>query len=112
MLWQEDTQVRNAQEMIKESGDLYSRLITFINHFSKVGDNLKRSMDTYNNAIGSFDRSVMPKAKAVEELGRFNDELPIAQKLEVDVRESRYSTHETQLGLVGDPVVMKTEETA
>jgi DNA recombination protein RmuC len=112
MLWQEDTQVRNAQEMIKESGDLYGRLITFINHFSKVGDNLKRSMDTYNNAIGSFDRSVMPKAKAVEELGRFTDELPMAQKLEVDVRESRYSTHETQLGLVGDPVVMKTEETA
>ena len=112
MLWQEDTQVRNAQEMIKESGDLYGRLITFINHFSKVGDNLKRSMDTYNNAIGSFDRSVMPKAKAVEELGRFTDELPIAEKLEVDVRESRYATHETQLGLVGESSSVDTEETA
>jgi DNA recombination protein RmuC len=111
MLWQEDTQVRNAQEMIKESGDLYGRLITFINHFSKVGDNLKRSMDTYNNAIGSFDRSVMPKAKAVEELGRFTDELPIAEKLEVDLRESRYATHETQLGLVGDSSQVDTEET-
>lgn len=112
MLWQEDTQVRNAQEMIKESGDLYGRLITFINHFSKVGDNLKRSMDTYNNAIGSFDRSVMPKAKAVEELGRFTDELPVAEKLEVDVRESRYATHETQLGLVGESPSINTEETA
>lgn len=108
MLWQEDTQVRNAQEMIKESGDLYGRLITFINHFSKVGDNLKRSMDTYNNAVGSFDRSVMPKAKAVEELGRFTDELPAAEKVEVDLRESKYATHETQLGLVSDP----DEETA
>jgi DNA recombination protein RmuC len=108
MLWQEDTQVRNAQEMIKESGDLYARLITFINHFSKVGDNLKRSMDTYNNAVGSFDRSVMPKAKAVEELGRFTDELPSAEKVEVDLRESKYATHETQLGLVSDP----DEETA
>ena len=108
MLWQEDTQVRNAQEMIKESGDLYGRLITFINHFSKVGDNLKRSMDTYNNAVGSFDRSVMPKAKAVEELGRFTDELPSADKVEVDLRESKYATHETQLGLVSDP----DEETA
>ncbi|MEY3606171.1 MAG: hypothetical protein RL289_351, partial [Actinomycetota bacterium] len=98
MLWQEDTQVRNAQEMIKESGDLYGRLITFINHFSKVGDNLKRSMDTYNNAVGSFDRSVMPKAKAVEELGRFTDELQSAEKVEVDLRESKYATHETQLG--------------
>jgi DNA recombination protein RmuC len=112
MLWQEDTQVRNAQEMIKESGDLYGRLITFINHFSKVGDNLKRSMDTYNNAIGSFDRSVMPKAKAVEELGRFTDELPITEKLEVDVRESRYATHETQLGLVSESSNVDTEETA
>ena len=108
MLWQEDTQVRNAQEMIKESGDLYGRLITFINHFSKVGDNLKRSMDTYNNAVGSFDRSVMPKAKAVEELGRFTDELPSPEKVEVDLRESKYATHETQLGLVSDP----DEETA
>jgi DNA recombination protein RmuC len=108
MLWQEDTQVRNAQEMIKESGDLYGRLITFINHFTKVGDNLKRSMDTYNNAVGSFDRSVMPKAKAVEELGRFTDELPVAEKVEVDLRESKYATHETQLGLVSDP----DEETA
>lgn len=108
MLWQEDTQVRNAQEMIKESGDLYGRLITFINHFSKVGDNLKRSMDTYNNAVGSFDRSVMPKAKAVEELGRFTDELPAPEKVDVDLRESKYATHETQLGLVSDP----DEETA
>ena len=108
MLWQEDTQVRNAQEMIKESGDIYGRLITFINHFSKVGDNLKRSMDTYNNAVGSFDRSVMPKAKAVEELGRFTDELPAPEKVEVDLRESKYATHETQLGLVSDP----DEETA
>ena len=108
MLWQEDTQVRNAQEMIKESGDLYGRLITFINHFSKVGDNLKRSMDTYNNAVGSFDRSVMPKAKAVEELGRFTDELPAPEKGEVDLRESKYATHETQLGLVSD----SDEETA
>ena len=108
MLWQEDTQVRNAQEMIKESGDLYGRLITFINHFSKVGDNLKRSMDTYNNAVGSFDRSVMPKAKAVEELGRFTDELPATERIEIDLRESKYATHETQLGLVSD----SDEETA
>jgi DNA recombination protein RmuC len=108
MLWQEDTQVRNAQEMIKESGDLYGRLITFINNFSRVGDNLKRSMDTYNSAVGSFDRSVMPKAKAVEELGRFTDELPSAEKVEVDLRESKYATHETQLGLVSD----SDEETA
>lgn len=108
MLWQEDTQVRNAQEIIKESSDLHGRLITFINHFTKVGDNLKRSIDSYNGAIGSFDGSVIPKAKAVEKLGRFSDELPIAERVEEDLRESKYATHETQLGLVSDA----KEETA
>jgi hypothetical protein len=54
----------------------------------------------------------MPKAKAVEELGRFTDELPVAEKLEVDVRESRYATHETQLGLVSETTEAQTEETA
>jgi hypothetical protein len=50
----------------------------------------------------------MPKAKAVEELGRFTDELPTAEKIEVDLRESKYATHETQFGLVSDT----DEETA
>ena len=108
MLWQEDTQVRNAQEMIKESSDLHSRLITFINHFTKVGDNLKRSIDSYNGAVGSFDSSVIPKARAVEKLGRLSDELPAVERVEVDLRESKYATHETQLGLVAEA----NEETA
>jgi DNA recombination protein RmuC len=108
MLWQEDTQARNAQELIKESSELHGRLITFINHFTKVGDNLKRSIDSYNGAVGSFDSSVIPKAKAVEKLGRFSEELPIPEKVEVDLRESKYATHEIQLGLVSDP----DEETA
>jgi hypothetical protein len=50
----------------------------------------------------------MPKAKAVEELGKFSDDLPVTEKLEVDVRESKYATHETQLGLVSG----SDEETA
>jgi DNA recombination protein RmuC len=89
MLWQEDTQIRNAQEMIKQSSDLHSKLIPFINHFTKIGSDLKRSVLTYNAAVGSFDSSVMPKAKAVEKLGRFTDELPVIEPLEVAVRDSR-----------------------
>jgi hypothetical protein len=50
----------------------------------------------------------MPKAKAVEKLGRFNDELPTSERVEVDLRESKFATHTTQLGLVSDP----DEETA
>ena len=89
MLWQEDTQIRNAQEMIKQSSDLHSKLIPFINHFTKIGSDLKRSVLTYNAAVGSFDSSVMPKAKAVEKLGRFSDELPVVEPIEVAVRDSR-----------------------
>ena len=75
--------------MIKQSSDLHSKLIPFINHFTKIGSDLKRSVLTYNAAVGSFDSSVMPKAKAVEKLGRFSDELPVVEPIEVAVRDSR-----------------------
>jgi DNA recombination protein RmuC len=89
MLWQEDTQIRNAQEMIRQSSELHGRLNTFIDHFTKVGSDLKRSVLSYNAAVGSFDSSVMPKAKAVEKLGRFTDELPVTETIEVTVRDSK-----------------------
>ena len=89
MLWQEDTQIRNAQEMIRQSSELHGRLNTFIDHFTKVGSDLKRSVLSYNAAVGSFDSSVMPKAKAVEKLGRFTDELPVTETIEITVRDSK-----------------------
>ena len=101
MLWQQEAQNKNAQEIVRESRELHSRLGTFIGHFGKIGDSLKKSVENYNSAIGSFDTKVMPKARAIEELGKFSDEMPSVAKLEIEPRVSKYE-QAGQLGLVAD----------
>jgi DNA recombination protein RmuC len=102
MLWQQEAQNKNAQEIVRESRELHSRLGTFIGHFGKIGDSLKKSVENYNSAIGSFDTKVMPKARSIEELGKFSDEMPSVAKLEIEPRVSKYE-QAGQLGLVADP---------
>lgn len=101
MLWQQEAQTKNAQEIVRESRELHSRLGTFIGHFGKIGDSLRKSVDNYNSAIGSFDTKVMPKARAIEELGKFSDELASVAKLEIEPRVSKYE-QSGQIGLVSD----------
>jgi DNA recombination protein RmuC len=101
MLWQQEAQNKNAQEIVRESRELHSRLGTFIGHFGKIGDSLKKSVENYNSAIGSFDTKVMPKARSIEELGQFSDEIPSIAKLEIEPRVSKYE-QSGQLGLVAD----------
>ncbi|MEI6108877.1 MAG: DNA recombination protein RmuC [Actinomycetes bacterium] len=101
MLWQQEAQNKNAQEIVRESRELHSRLGTFIGHFGKIGDSLKKSVENYNSAIGSFDTKVMPKARSIEELGQFSDEIPSIAKLEIEPRVSKYE-QAGQLGLVAD----------
>jgi DNA recombination protein RmuC len=37
-------------------------------HIGKVGKNLKTAGDSYNKAVGSFDRSIQPAGRKVKEL--------------------------------------------
>ena len=105
MMWQEDAQNRNADEILRASRELHSRLSVFIGHFSKIGDYLKKSVEAFNSAVSSFDTRVMKTASDIQKLGRYSDELPSVAKLEVEPRNSKYE--QPALGLVSED-----EETA
>jgi DNA recombination protein RmuC len=49
--------------------DLYGRLGTFVSHMNRMGRQLASSVDTYNKAVGSLERSVLPGARRFVELG-------------------------------------------
>ena len=105
MSWQQDAQNRNASEILSASKELHSRLSVFINHFAKIGKNLKDSVEAFNSAVSSFDTRVMKTAGDIQKLGRYPEELPSVSKLEVEPRDSKYE--QPALGLVSDD-----EETA
>jgi len=67
--WRQLALAENA-ERIRETGEeLYKRLAAFTEHLGKVGRSLGGSIDAYNKAVGSLERSVLPGARRFTEMG-------------------------------------------
>lgn len=67
--WRQLALADNAQEIRVLAEDLYARLATFVTHLNKVGRQLASSVESYNKAVGSLERSVLPGARKFVELG-------------------------------------------
>ncbi len=68
MSWRQADLAQNAQEISERGYELYKRLLTFTEHMQKVGKNIGTALRGYNDAIGSFERSVLPAARKFKEL--------------------------------------------
>ena len=67
--WRQLALAENATEIRALAEDLYGRLGTFVTHMNKVGRQLASSVENYNKAVGSLERSVLPGARKFVELG-------------------------------------------
>ena len=67
--WRQLALAENAKEIRGLAEDLYNRLGTFTSHMNKVGRQLASSVENYNKAVGSLERSVLPGARRFTELG-------------------------------------------
>lgn len=67
--WRQLALANNAQEIRVLAEDLYGRLTTFVAHMNKVGRQLGSSVESYNRAVGSLERKVLPGARKFVELG-------------------------------------------
>ena len=89
--WERQHLAENAEEIRKAGSELYSRLNTFMGHYRRAGEQLRRAAGSFNDSIGSFDRNVMPQARRLEELPGVvpaQDALP--GHIDVEIRESAY----------------------
>lgn len=67
--WRQLALADNAKEIRILAEDLYGRLGTFVTHMNRVGRQLASSVENYNRAVGSLERSVLPGARKFTELG-------------------------------------------
>jgi DNA recombination protein RmuC len=67
--WRQLALADNADEIRRLAQDLYTRLTSFTGHIAKLGKQLEGSVKTYNSAVGSLERSVLPGARKFTELG-------------------------------------------
>jgi len=67
--WRQLALADNAREIRVLAEDLYGRLGSFVGHMNRMGRQLASSVENYNKAVGSLERSVLPGARKFVELG-------------------------------------------
>ena len=110
--WRQLALAENAEVVRTLAEDLYDRLAVFAGHLNKVGKGLDASVKTYNQAVGSLERNVLPGARKFVELGvNSKKEMPTMEGVDTVAREattpSKTVSHlgndeQPRLGAVGD----------
>jgi DNA recombination protein RmuC len=75
--WRQEALAQNAREISDHAAELYKRLAKFGEHFQKVGRGLTTAIGSYNDAVGSMERQVLPSARRIKELKAAHDNVAI-----------------------------------
>jgi DNA recombination protein RmuC len=67
--WNQEKVAESARAVSELGRELYKRLATLTEHFSKVGRGLETAVRAYNDSVGSFERSVLPGARKLKDHG-------------------------------------------
>lgn len=67
--WQQHEQAVNSREIAEEATELFSRVATLTKHFANIGAGIAKAGEAYNDAVGSYDRSVRPQGERLVKLG-------------------------------------------
>jgi len=84
--WRQESIARNAQDISKLGRELYQRLGNMAEHFEDMRKALVRTVDSYNDAIGSLEGRVLVSARRFRDLGIAGEELPEAQTVQLGAR--------------------------
>ena len=83
--WQERRVAEEAARIAELGRELHERIATFAEHFSRVGQNLGRSVDAYNKAVGSMESRLLSTARKLEEhAAGSRRELPVSDQILVE----------------------------
>lgn len=89
--WREERLANNALEVERLGRELHQRFTAFARKLQTVGTRLGTLVKGYNEAVGSFERSLLPAARRFEEVGASSPDgdLPALEQVALDPRELR-----------------------
>lgn len=74
--WRQAHVAENAATIRDLGQELHRRIGNFVGHLARVGQRLSAAVESYNGAVGSLERQVMPQARRFTELGVTSDAPP------------------------------------
>jgi DNA recombination protein RmuC len=83
-IWRQFDANEHLEDAVIQARELHKRLVVFAAHLTKVGDRLGKSMEAFNDAVGSLQRQVYPAARRMEaaDLAPGNAVLTVAPRTE------------------------------
>jgi len=84
--WQQDALSSNAREVLRLGHELHSRLGTLGKHVGTMGASLRRSVEAYNQFVGTLESRVMVTSRKMNELGVVSEEAPPVPSVDSAVR--------------------------
>ena len=72
--WQQESMTENAEAIHDLGVELFDRIATLGEHFGTLGKRLDGAVESYNQALGSFETRVQVSARRMAELGRATPE--------------------------------------
>jgi DNA recombination protein RmuC len=102
--WRQTVLAQNAETIRTLAEELYKRLGVFTGHLTKLGRNLATSVETFNSAVGSLERQVLPGARKFTELGvRPEREIEALDPVDKLAREPQWSEDYDLFAAVPEP---------
>jgi DNA recombination protein RmuC len=71
-LWKREYQNQNAQQIAERGAALYDKLVSFVDSFTTIGDQLNRAQTSYETAFGQLSKgrgNLIGQAEKLKELG-------------------------------------------
>ena len=71
--WRQQEMAENAERIGQAGKELFERLAKFVEHFSGIGDGLRRAVKAYDGAVGSYEARIQPAARRLAEQAAISD---------------------------------------
>lgn len=86
LYWKQHDLAENAREIQKQAETLHKRVLDFFAHLAGIGKHLGQALDSYNRAVGSYERRVLPAGRQLEQMNATRGELPELPQVEKPLR--------------------------
>jgi DNA recombination protein RmuC len=85
--WRQAQFAANAEKVQELGAALHDRIAKFMEHFAKIGSSLEVARKSFNDAVGSYERFVLPNVRKFKELGAGGSkELESIDEIETPIR--------------------------
>ncbi|WP_255327645.1 MULTISPECIES: DNA recombination protein RmuC [unclassified Prochlorococcus] len=78
---------KNIEEIQTNAVELNKRFLIFIDKFNSIGANLSRLNKSFNEAVGSAQRRLLPQGRRFAEIAGQNGEANLSDAIDEEVRE-------------------------